>query len=56
MPARAAKLLRARTVIPQHYNTWPVIEQNPEAFKKLVESSTDSRVAILKPGETWRLG
>jgi L-ascorbate metabolism protein UlaG (beta-lactamase superfamily) len=54
--ARAAKLLRARTVIPEHYNTWPVIEQNPEAFKKLVESSTDSRVTILKPGETWRIG
>ncbi len=51
--ATAAKFLRARTVIPMHYNTWPVITQDPEAFKRRVETSTDSRVAILRPGETF---
>jgi L-ascorbate metabolism protein UlaG (beta-lactamase superfamily) len=51
--ARAAKLLRAKTVIPQHYNTWPFIAQDPEAFKRRVEETTDSRVVILRPGETF---
>lgn len=53
--AIAAKFLRARTVIPEHYNTWPVIQQDPEAFKRRVESTTDSRVAIIKPGETFEI-
>ncbi len=51
--ALAAKLLRARTVIPQHYNTWPVIVQDPEAFKRRVEESTSSKVVVLKPGGTF---
>jgi len=53
--AVAAKFLRARTVIPEHYNTWPVITQDPEPFKQRVEKSTDSRVAILKPGEKFEI-
>ncbi len=51
--ATAAKLLRARTVIPMHYNTWPVIVQDPEAFKRRVEESTSSKVVVLKPGGTF---
>ena len=51
--AVAAKLLRARTVIPEHYNTWPVIAQDPEAFKRKVEGSTESKVVILKSGGTF---
>jgi len=31
---KAAEMLQAKKVIPIHYNTWPVIEQNPEAFKE----------------------
>ncbi|HXX38114.1 MAG TPA: metal-dependent hydrolase [bacterium] len=53
--AKAAKLLGARTVIPQHYNTWPLIAQDPQQFKRLVESSTDSRVAILEPGDRFEI-
>jgi L-ascorbate metabolism protein UlaG (beta-lactamase superfamily) len=51
--AAAAKLLHARTVIPMHYNTWPVIAQDPEAFKRRVEGSTESKVVVLKPGGTF---
>ena len=51
--AAAAKFLRARTVIPEHYNTWPVIAQDPEAFKRKVEGSTESKVVILKSGGTF---
>jgi L-ascorbate metabolism protein UlaG (beta-lactamase superfamily) len=49
----AAKFLRSRTVIPQHYNTWPVIAQDPEAFKRRVEESTSTKVVVLKPGGTF---
>jgi len=51
--AAAVKLLRARTVIPQHYNTWPVITQDPEAFKRRVEAGAESKVVVLKPGGTF---
>lgn len=51
--ALATKLLKSRNVIPMHYDTFPVIEANPEKFKHLVsEASPDTNVIILKPGET----
>jgi len=53
--AAAAKLLGATTVIPQHYNTWPIIKQDADAFKRRVESSTTSKVAVLKPGERFEI-
>jgi L-ascorbate metabolism protein UlaG (beta-lactamase superfamily) len=53
--AYAADLLKAKTVIPIHYNTWPLIHQDPEAFKKNVEEKTTSRVLIVKPGTTVEL-
>jgi L-ascorbate metabolism protein UlaG (beta-lactamase superfamily) len=50
--ATAAELIGAGTVIPMHYNTFPPIEADPEAFKSDVESRIDSQVVILQPGET----
>jgi len=50
--ALATKLLKPKNVIPMHYNTFPVIEANPEKFKALVsETSPSTKVIILKPGE-----
>ncbi len=49
---KAAAMLRAGTVIPCHYNTFPPIQQDPEAFKAEVESTTASKVAVLAPGES----
>lgn len=50
----AAKFLKAKHVIPLHYNTWPVIAQNAEDFKKSAgEKGID--VIIVKPGETIEL-
>ncbi len=46
----AASFLKAKTVIPYHYNTWPLIEQDPEEFKQKVEQKTDSECVILPPG------
>jgi L-ascorbate metabolism protein UlaG (beta-lactamase superfamily) len=48
----AAELVGAGTVIPCHYNTFPPIETDDQAFKSDVESSTSSKVVILQPGET----
>jgi L-ascorbate metabolism protein UlaG (beta-lactamase superfamily) len=52
---RAVKLLRPGLVVPTHYNTWELIKQDPAAWKASVENSTDSRVAVLKPGESITL-
>jgi L-ascorbate metabolism protein UlaG (beta-lactamase superfamily) len=48
----AAELIGAGTVIPIHYNTFPPIETDAEAFKSDVESRTSSQVVILEPGDT----
>ena len=40
-------------VIPCHYDTFPPIETDAEAFKADVESSTGATVQILQPGETF---
>lgn len=50
----AAKFLKAKHVIPLHYNTWPVIAQDPEAFKeKAMENGV--HVIIVRPGESIEL-
>ena len=48
----AAQLVGAKTVIPCHYNTFPPIEADAQAFKSDVESATSSNVVVLEPGET----
>jgi L-ascorbate metabolism protein UlaG (beta-lactamase superfamily) len=49
----AARLVGARTVIPIHYNTFPPIETDAQAFKADVETATSSQVVVLEPGESW---
>jgi L-ascorbate metabolism protein UlaG (beta-lactamase superfamily) len=51
----AARLVGAGTVIPCHYNTFPPIETDAQAFKSEVESATSSTVVVLEPGETHSL-
>jgi L-ascorbate metabolism protein UlaG (beta-lactamase superfamily) len=48
----AAELVGAKTVIPCHYNTFPPIETDAEAFKSAVESATQSSVVVLDPGQS----
>ena len=52
----AVELIGAPTVIPMHYNTFPVIEVDADAFKADVESRTSSTVVILQPGEVHTEG
>lgn len=47
----ATGMLKPRIVIPMHYNTFDVIKQDPEVFKKSLPH-TDFRVEIMKPGST----
>lgn len=48
----AAKLIGARQVIPCHYNTFPPIETDAQAFKAGVEAAGAGEVVVLEPGET----
>ncbi|MFV2006505.1 MAG: metal-dependent hydrolase [Longimicrobiales bacterium] len=49
----AIEFIQPKVVVPMHYNTWPYVEQDPEAFKALVGDR--ARVEILAPGETIEL-
>ncbi|MCU9614202.1 metal-dependent hydrolase [Caldibacillus lycopersici] len=50
--AYAAKLLQPKMVVPVHYNTFPVIQQNPEDFIRLLDNVNG---VILQPGEGLEL-
>lgn len=52
---RAAKLIKAGAVIPCHYNTFPLIKQDADAFASEIEANTDSRAIVLQPGESTEL-
>ena len=49
---RAAELVGAKQVIPCHYDTFPPIETDVQAFKSEVESQTSSEVVVLAPGDS----
>jgi L-ascorbate metabolism protein UlaG (beta-lactamase superfamily) len=48
----AADLISAKQIIPCHYDTFPPIETDAQAFKADVERATSSEVVILQPGES----
>jgi L-ascorbate metabolism protein UlaG (beta-lactamase superfamily) len=49
---RAVELLHPRIVVPIHYNTFPLIQQDPVAWAKQVEEKTSTQVKILEPGQS----
>jgi L-ascorbate metabolism protein UlaG (beta-lactamase superfamily) len=49
----AVELIEAATIIPCHYDTFPLVETDAEAFKVDVEALTSSKVEILEPGGTF---
>jgi L-ascorbate metabolism protein UlaG (beta-lactamase superfamily) len=51
----AVEFIDPAVVIPVHYNTFPPIETDAEAFKSDVESQTKSKVVVLAPGESHTL-
>lgn len=48
----AARLIGAEQVIPCHYDTFPPIETDAQAFKSEVQAQGGSEVILLAPGQT----
>ena len=53
---RAVKLIEPKRVIPDHYNTFPVIDQDAAAWAERVKRETSAEPLVLKPGESCVLG
>lgn len=51
----AVGFLKPETVIPMHYDTWPLIAQSPTDFKNEVENRFESKVTIVNFGESIEL-
>jgi L-ascorbate metabolism protein UlaG (beta-lactamase superfamily) len=51
----AAEFIGAPTIIPIHYNTSPKIGQDAKEFKRVIERTTDMKVTLLNPGESFEL-
>ena len=47
---RAAKLIQSKLVIPMHYNTFPSISQDPDAFAASIRE-IGFQARVLRPGE-----
>lgn len=52
---RAVELLRPKRVVPIHYNTFDLIEQDPIAWAQRVQAHTGVPVSLLKPGQSLTL-
>ena len=50
---RAVKLLEPKVVIPIHYNTFPLLAQDENAWAERVQTETIAKVVLLKPGESY---
>ena len=53
---KATRFLNPATVIPAHYNTWPLIEQDTDAWQRAVKSDTEAKPLVLAPGESFAVG
>ncbi|MHB1416377.1 MAG: metal-dependent hydrolase [Chloroflexota bacterium] len=53
--AKAVELLAPKITIPTHYHTWPAIDEDPNEFKRKVESQTGAKVVIIQPGGEWEI-
>lgn len=52
---RAVKLLTPKHVLPIHYNTWDLINQDANSWSDRVIKETGAKVHVLKPGDTLTL-
>jgi L-ascorbate metabolism protein UlaG (beta-lactamase superfamily) len=51
----AAQFVKAKRVIPIHYNTWPPIAQDPEEFAAQLRDAADIECVIMKAGESYEI-
>lgn len=52
---RAIQYLKPQRVAPAHYNTWPPIAQDANAWAKRVKEETDAEPIVLAPGESFKM-
>jgi L-ascorbate metabolism protein UlaG (beta-lactamase superfamily) len=52
---RAVKLIQPKHVIPVHYDTWELIQQDAETWAEQVRTETGAEVHVLQPGESFSL-
>ena len=48
---RAIKLLTPKKAMPMHYDTFPLIAQDAKAWAALVQQQTQTKPAVVQPGE-----
>ncbi|MEZ4831398.1 MAG: metal-dependent hydrolase [Caldilineaceae bacterium] len=51
----AAQYVKAKRVIPIHYNTFPPIKQDGQAFVQALQDEADIEGIVLAPGETYEI-
>jgi L-ascorbate metabolism protein UlaG (beta-lactamase superfamily) len=52
---RAVKMLKPRYVLPIHYNTFPPITQDANAWAERVKTETSTAPVVLRPGEWFEV-
>lgn len=52
---QAVRLLKTKKVIPGHYNTWPPIEQDANAWAITIREQTDAEPVVLQVGQSCSL-
>jgi L-ascorbate metabolism protein UlaG (beta-lactamase superfamily) len=52
---RAVKLIEPKRVLPEHYNTWPLIAQDAHAWAARVAAETSADPHVLQPGGSLTL-
>lgn len=52
---RAIRWIKPRLVVPMHYNTWPLIAQDAQAWASRVRGETDAEPVVLEPGGRYEL-
>jgi L-ascorbate metabolism protein UlaG (beta-lactamase superfamily) len=52
---RAVKLIRPRFVLPIHYNTFPPITQDVDAWAARVKAETSAEPVVLRPGDWFEV-
>jgi L-ascorbate metabolism protein UlaG (beta-lactamase superfamily) len=52
---RAVKLIEPKQVIPYHYSTWDLIDQDPQAWAARVNAETNTKANVLKPGDSFEI-
>jgi L-ascorbate metabolism protein UlaG (beta-lactamase superfamily) len=52
---KAARFLQPQIVIPCHYDTWPLIEQDIDDWSRRIAAETPAQPAVLQIGESFEL-